>query len=109
VTRAALASNEELFRNVNERIENLSTPVAQDDEGMEFLCECDRAGCYEKVRVTRAEYESVRETPTHFIVLPGHEDLRIEHIAHSTERFVVVEKEGEAARDAVETDPRSND
>jgi hypothetical protein len=109
VTRESVASNEELFRKVNERIEDLSTPVAPDDEGMEFLWECDREGCYEKVKVTRAEYESVRATSTHFIVLPGHEDPTVEHIAHTTERFFVVEKEGEAARDAVETDPRSNE
>jgi hypothetical protein len=53
----AQARNEELFRNVNERIETLSKTGARDDPMMEYLCECDRAGCYERVRATRCDYE----------------------------------------------------
>ena len=33
--------NEALFREVNERIEDVSTALVPDDEPMEFLCECD--------------------------------------------------------------------
>ena len=100
------AKNEELFRNVNERIETLSQTVAQDDPMMEYLCECDSAGCYERVRATRGEYESVRAEPTHFIVLAGHQDPNVERVIFSNDRFLVVEKQGAPARDAVETDPR---
>ena len=103
----ALAKNEELFRNVNEKIEGVSQTVADDDQTMEYLCECDGPGCYEKVRATRAEYESVRAEATHFIVLPGHEDRRVERVVLANDRFLVVEKQGAAAGDAVETDPRS--
>ena len=103
---AAQAKNEELFRNVNERIETLSETIARDDPMMEYLCECDSPDCYEKLRATRAEYESVRAESTHFIVLPGHEDPRIERVVLANERFVIVEKQGEAGRDAEETDPR---
>lgn len=102
----ALAKNEELFRNVNERIEEISAAVPRDEPLLEFLCECDHTGCEEKVQAARAEYESVRATPTHFIVLPGHEDPRVERIVSSTERFTVVEKQGQAAEDAEKTDPR---
>jgi hypothetical protein len=100
------AKNEELFRNVNERIETLSQTVAQDDPMMEYLCECDSAGCYERVRATRGEFESVRANPTHFIVIAGHQDPKVERVTFSNDRFLVVEKQGAAARDAVETDPR---
>jgi hypothetical protein len=62
------AKNEELFRNVNERIESLSQTVASNDEAMEYPCECDRPGCYERVKASREEYESVRAEPTHVIV-----------------------------------------
>jgi hypothetical protein len=102
----ALAKNEELFRNVNERIEEISAGVPRDQPLLEFLCECDRNGCEEKIHAARAEYESIRADPTHFIVLPGHEDPRVERIITSTERFTVVEKQGQAAKDAEETDPR---
>lgn len=106
MTGRAAARNEELFRNVNERIEDVSSTVPRDESAMEFLCECDRPGCYERVKATRAEYEAVRAVSTHFLVLPGHEDRRVEHVTHSTDRFFVVEKEQEAAADAEATDPR---
>jgi hypothetical protein len=102
----ALPRNEALFREVNERIDDVSQSVAPDYEAMEFLCECDRADCRESVSVTRAEYEAVRAVPTHFIVLPNHQDPRIERVAVTNERFLVVEKEGSAARLAQERDPR---
>ena len=98
--------NEALFREVNERIEDVGTALAPDDVPLEFLCECDDPGCAEKVSATRAEYEAIRAEATHFVVLPGHEDPRVEHIVHQTERFLVVEKEGRAAHDAEESDPR---
>ena len=101
------ARNEELFRNVNEEIEALSQTVERDDPLMEYLCECDRQGCYETIKATRAEYESVRSDPTHFIVSLGHQDPSMERVFASNDRFLVVEKHGPAARDAHETDPRS--
>jgi len=102
----SLAKNEELFRKVNERIETISQAVADDDAMTEYLCECDRPECYERIKATRGEYESVRAEPTHFIVLPGHEDARVERVLSSNERFLIVEKQGAAAQDAKENDPR---
>jgi hypothetical protein len=101
------ARNEELFRNVNEQIEEISQTVERSDPVMEYVCECDRQDCYEKVNATRAEYESVRSDPTHFIVSLGHQDPSVERLVASNDRFLVVEKLGAAARDAHETDPRS--
>jgi hypothetical protein len=101
------ARNEELFRNVNEQIEALSQTVERDDPLMEYLCECDRQDCYKTVSATRAEYESIRSDPTHFIVSLGHQDPSVERVYASNDRFVIVEKRGAAARDARETDPRS--
>lgn len=98
--------NEALFREVNERIEDVSTALVSDDEPMEFLCECDDTECVEKISATPAEYEAVRAVATHFVVLPGHEDPSVEHVVQQTERFLVVEKEGEAAHEALEDDPR---
>jgi hypothetical protein len=103
---ASLAKNEELFRTVNERIETLSQTVAEDDSMMEYLCECDRPDCYHRVKATRSEYEAVRAESTHFILLPGHEDSRVELVVLSNERFLIVEKRGAAGREADESDPR---
>ena len=98
--------NEALFREVNERIEDVSTTLAPDDVPMQFLCECDDTDCVEKVSATRAEYEAIRAVATHFVVLPGHEDPGVEHVVQQTDRFLVVEKEGQAAHEAQEDDPR---
>ncbi len=98
--------NEALFREVNERIEDAGTTLAPNDVPMEFLCECDDPDCVEKVSATRAEYEAIRAVATHFVVLPGHEDPDVEHVVQHTERFLVVEKEGEAGHEAEEDDPR---
>jgi hypothetical protein len=97
--------NEALFREVNERIEDVSTMLDLDDE-MEYLCECDNPECLEKLSATRAEYEAIRAVATHFVVVPGHEDPDVEHVVGQTERFLVVEKEGQAAQEAKEDDPR---
>lgn len=102
----ALAKNEELFRNVNERIEEVSFGIPRDEARLEFLCECDRVGCEEKIQASRSEYEAIRTEPTQFLVLPGHEDPRVERIVSSTDRYTVVEKRGQAAKDAIATDPR---
>ncbi len=55
--------------------------------------------------MTAAEYDAVRESSTTFVVAPGHELLDFERVVETTDRFYVVEKNGEAARVAVETDP----
>ena len=102
----ARARNEALFREVNERIEAVSKTVPPDEEQMQFLCECDDTACTEKVSARRAEYEAVRAVATHFIVLPGHDDPDVERVALRNERFLVVEKEGQAAHEAQEDDPR---
>jgi hypothetical protein len=98
--------NEALFREINERIEDAGTTHAPDDVPLEFLCECDDTDCVEKVSATRTEYEAIRAVATQFFVLPGHDDPGVEHVVQQTERFLVVEKEGEAAHEAREGDPR---
>jgi hypothetical protein len=94
-----IGENEAYWRQVNE----LSPP----EPGMLNLmfCECGRLECRERVPVTATEYESVRSSSTTFLVCPGHALRDVERVVETTERFQVVEKEGEAARIAVETDP----
>src|SRR5436189_6259393 len=101
------AARKALFREVNERIETVSTNLAADDPTMEVLCECDDPDCHEPVKITRAEYESVRAVPTQFVVLPGHENGDVDRVVNTNERFLVVEKTGEAADEAEATDPRT--
>ena len=91
------ARNESLFREVNDRIEELSENVeaqgiAPDGGLVEFHCECGRDGCTERVRMTVAEYEHVRADDDRFLVVPGHETPEMEAVVESSNRFVVVDK-----------------
>ena len=98
--------NEALFREVNERIEAVSTTVPPEEKLVEFLCECDNKDCAEKISATRAEYEAVRAVGTNFIVTPDHQDPGVESVVQQNDRFLVVEKEGRAGHDAEKSDPR---
>lgn len=96
------ARNEAVFREVNERIEELTN----EGESLALVCECGNPDCQEPLRVAIAEYERVRQEPTDFLVAPGHVIPEIEKVVIGTERFDIVRKlagEGELAR---ETDPR---
>jgi hypothetical protein len=108
-TKDRIAKNEVLFREVNERVQELERERQDDaDPGLrwEFLCECGRATCAEPIRMTRAEYEQIRSNAVHFAVLPGHERPEVERIHHRTDRFFVIEKLPEEQDVARATDPR---
>ena len=102
-----MAKNEALFRQVNERIEEINEKL--DPGGLsDFLCECGDDDCTTPISLTLKEYEEVRSAPTHFAIAHGHEVIDVERVIATTERFAVVEKfPGQAGRIAVETDPRS--
>jgi hypothetical protein len=102
-----VARNEALFRQVNERIEEVNESLGA-DEPSDFLCECGDENCTAPVSLTVAEYEAIRSNPTHFVIAHGHEVIDVERVVEQNERFTVVEKfMGEEERIAVETDPRS--
>jgi hypothetical protein len=97
------ARNEAVFREVNERIEELT----RESESLALMCECGNPQCKEPLRLTVAEYERVRQEPTHFLVAPGHVIPEIEAVVDGTERFEVVRKLAGEGAFARKTDPRS--
>ena len=99
-----LAMNEALFRDVNERIREISDAFQQPDAAYDFLCECSDPACAERVVLTRAEYEHVRAEPTRFVVVKGHALPEIESVVEQARDHVVVEKEGAAADIAISLD-----
>jgi hypothetical protein len=104
------ARNEALFREVNERIEDLSVKSADESEQdglFGVVCECGRADCTELIEVTRAEYEAVRSDPRRFLVVPGHEHTDTARVVERNSAFSVIEKLEGAAEIAIEHDPRS--
>ena len=99
-----LAANEALFRDVNETLADVAT---QNAEPVLFLCECADESCAESVALTLDRYEQVRAVPEHFIVTPTHIRPEIERIFEKHHGYWIVEKLGQAAEVAEETDPRS--
>jgi hypothetical protein len=99
-----LAMNEALFRDVNERIREISDTFGQKDATYDFLCECSDPACAERVILTRAEYEYVRSDSTRFVVAKGHAVPEVETVVERAKDHVVVEKEGAAADIAVHLD-----
>ncbi len=103
-----LAKNEALFRDINERVKQIDQEHGiPTDELWDFLCECGSAECLERVGVTLAEYERVREKPTQFVMVPGHEAPEVERVVDETRRYVIVDKHPEEQEVALETDPRA--
>lgn len=100
-----LARNEAIFREVNERIEELE--VTRQGGWLDLLCECGNPGCSEPLHVSVSDYERVRGEPTDFLVAPGHVIPEIETVVGTGQGYEVVRKlagEGVIAR---ATDPRS--
>ena len=100
------ARSQVAFREVNERIAELSTLL--DGLGMNlFICECSDDACAESLEVTPAEYEAVRAHGGRFAVVAGHQLPEVERVVDGNERFLVVEKFGDAAQVAIARDPRA--
>jgi recombinational DNA repair protein RecR len=100
--------NEALFRQVNERIEDLNEAFAHASQTFSVVCECADLSCTEHIDVPPAVYERTRQDSARFLVKPGHEAPDVEHVAEADGTYVVVEKGAPAARRvAEETDPRS--
>ena len=105
-----LGLNEAVFREVNERVEEIHQTLGSNDGTLDIICECGALTCTERISVPIAEYERVRSDPTHFLLQVGHEDPTVERMIENHETFIIVEKEGtdvEAVAEA--TDPRRND
>ena len=99
--------NEAMFRQVNERIEDLATTFALQDRPLELICECGDASCTEQITIAIDTYEAIRKDPTLFVVYPKHEIPDVEEIVEQRSGYDVIRKhEGEPARLARETDSR---
>jgi hypothetical protein len=99
----AVGKNEALFREVNERIRDITTQ----HRDAEFLCECGDPTCALPIPLDLDEYEEVRADAAQFVIVPGHEAPDVEDVVVQNERYAIVRKrEGEPAVLAAETDPR---
>jgi hypothetical protein len=99
--------NEAVFREANDRIEEVNRTFESLTGELVLVCECGYADCVEKISMTGPAYEELRSEPTHFAIVPGHEIPDVESLVERHEGYDVVEKnEGVPQRIAEATDPR---
>jgi hypothetical protein len=100
--------NEAVFREVNERIENLAETVDLKSEPLDLVCECGDGACVQRITMSHAEYEQLRSDPRQFAVHPGHEIPGVETVVGKGKGYAIVEKDhGVPEQVAEQTDPRS--
>jgi hypothetical protein len=103
VSLERLARNQAQFREVNERLLELSDGF--EGGSLEFVCECSQDDCTSTVTMTRKDYESVRAHSTFFVILSGHELPEIEKVIDSRDGWTIVQKTTEGDYVTL-TDPR---
>ena len=108
VTADRIARNDATFRQANERVKEAAESFGA-MEYVPFFCECADVACRETISLSLEEYETVRENPRRFINVPGHQAAArgTAVVVERHDRFVVVEKHGEAGETSEELDPRS--
>ena len=100
--------NEAVFRDVNERIEELAETFGLGDRSLDLVCECGDATCTQRIAMSVAEYEEMRSDATLFPIYPDHNAPDVETIVDRRNGYDVVRKhEAEPANLARETDPRA--
>jgi metal-responsive CopG/Arc/MetJ family transcriptional regulator len=101
------ATNQSLFREVNERVEELDHRHRSPSAFILFVCECANDACTEPISATEEEYEAVRAVPTHFVIRADHIVAEVERIVDENDRYAVVEKIGAGQQIAAAFDPRT--
>jgi hypothetical protein len=103
-----IGMNEAVFRDVNERIQDVASTFDLTSEPLDLICECGDATCVERISLSRDEYERVRSNAHHFAVASGHVAPDVEKVVESRPGYDVVSKfKGVPAEIAQKTDPRS--
>jgi hypothetical protein len=101
------ATNETVFRAMNEWSEDANDSSGIDHRVNTYLCECSDRRCTEPITLTRLEYEAVRAVPVRFAIALNHENPEIDRVLFENPRFATVEKfYGAGAKIARSTDPR---
>jgi len=102
-----IASNEAIFREVNEALKAGHWP-GEEDSPIAFRCECAQLGCSRMIELRGREYERIAVNPRRFLLAPNHTIPDAEAVVETFEDYLVVEKRDEAGRVAEALDPRTS-
>jgi hypothetical protein len=99
------AHNEEVFRNINERIDE-GAKQHDVERSLPFHCECCEETCVEKIELAPGEYDRIAAKIDCFVVIPGHQQGEVESVVERHSTYLVVEKIGEARAEIEREHPR---
>ena len=101
-TQKRAARNEDLFRQVNDRLHALAVIEGSSEPLEQCICECEQTDCSLVVELTASEYRSVREHGARFLIFPdaSHASLEVETVVERNARYWVVEKQDAAGEEA---------
>ena len=88
LTRKRLEHNEQVFRAVNEEIDDRAEGAPERD----YVCECADTGCADTIRLTRGEYVHIRAGESRYVVVSGHQVTGLERVVEEHETYLIVEK-----------------
>lgn len=91
LTQRRMRHNEELFREINERIDEVRAPALRDTPTV-YVCECADATCTQRVALEPDEYGEARANEQRFFVVRGHERPELETVVGGGVAYVLVEK-----------------
>ena len=97
--------NEAVFRQVNERIEDLADTFGLGGK-LDLICECGNASCTSRIEMDHGEYEHLRSDSQMFAVVSGHEILDVEEIVERHKTYDVVRKTADDAQEVAEATDR---
>jgi hypothetical protein len=88
-----IQANNDRFREANEAIHEQADRLRADMERLPFLCECPTEDCVEILRLTRGEYQDVRDHG-HYVTAVGHEDREkpVGEVVERYDRYIVIAK-----------------
>jgi len=88
LTRRRLEHNEQVFRAVNEEIDDRTDDTVE----VEYVCECADTGCAETIRLTHDAYIRIRVGENSYFVVPGHQVAGLERVVEEHATYLIVEK-----------------
>jgi hypothetical protein len=106
---AEKAKTQNLVREVNERINEVSAQRASFDMPKDVICECAQPECSERITITAVEYAGLRSRSAWFVIAPLDEHFfpEVERVVANNGHWWIVEKDGNAGVVAEKLDPRS--
>jgi hypothetical protein len=88
VNNAQTRKTQIVFREVNERIAEITRKQEENESG--FLCECGRDDCIEILALSLVDYQALRDGEDFFIAARGHCVEGVDRLVESRDGFDVL-------------------